>query len=75
LNEKLKEVLASDEATLIEIVMSPNQKYLPRLGTKKNLDGSLTSPPLEDMEPLIPIEQLQDLLGYQPTKSSFEARR
>ena len=75
LNEKLREVLASDEATLIEIVMSPNQKYLPRLGTKKNLDGSLTSPPLEDMEPLIPIEQLQDLLGYQPTNSSFEARR
>jgi acetolactate synthase-1/2/3 large subunit len=70
----LTSLLASPDAELIEIVMSPAQGYFPRLGTGKKADGSLVSPPLEDLSPLISIELLTDLLGYEPLKASFDVR-
>lgn len=55
--------LASEEAVLIEIRMSPTQKYLPRLATRRLPDGSLTSPPLEDLDPPLPPLELERLLS------------
>lgn len=75
LNGELVQVLNNEEATLIEVRMSPNQKYLPRLGTRKSQDGSLISPPLEDMDPLISLETLSQLLGYAPSEASVKARK
>ena len=70
----IDEILASNESFLIEVVMSPNQRYLPRLSTIKLLDSSLMSPPLEDLEPLIDLEELAELLGYDPNPSSYKIR-
>ena len=70
----LRPALESTEAVLIEVKMSPDQKYLPRLATSKLSDGTLVSPPLEDLDPMIPIELLGDLLGYQPHANSFKSR-
>jgi len=58
LQEKLQALMDSGTAELIEVRMSPDQLYLPRLGTVKNKDGSLSSPPLENMVPLIREELL-----------------
>jgi hypothetical protein len=54
--------------------MDPNQKYLPRLSTTKLDSGELISPPLEDLDPLLDIDTLRNLLGYEPHKNSFRAR-
>jgi acetolactate synthase-1/2/3 large subunit len=70
----LRPALESLEAVLIEIKMSPDQKYLPRLATSKLADGTLVSPPLEDLDPMISIESLRDLLGYQPHANSYKSR-
>ena len=70
----LRPALESAEAVLIEIKMSPDQKYLPRLATSKLADGTLVSPPLEDLDPMISIESLKDLLGYQPHANSYKSR-
>ena len=70
----LRPALESPEAVLIEIKMSPDQKYLPRLATSKLADGTLVSPPLEDLDPMISIESLRDLLGYQPHANSYKSR-
>jgi acetolactate synthase-1/2/3 large subunit len=70
----LRPALESPEAVLIEIRMSPDQKYLPRLATSKLADGTLVSPPLEDLDPMISIESLRDLLGYQPHANSYKSR-
>ena len=70
----LRPALGSDDAVLIEIKMSPIQKYLPRLATSKLPDGTLISPPLEDLDPMIPLDDLRELLGYQPHANSFRAR-
>lgn len=70
----VKELLKSPNAVLFEIKMNPNQRYLPRLATTKLSDGTLVSPPLEDLDPLIPIEKLEEYLGYKPHRESFRAR-
>jgi acetolactate synthase-1/2/3 large subunit len=70
----LKELLEDSEPLLIEVIMNPDQKYLPRLSTRKLSDGRLVSPPLEDMDPQISFEQLESLLGYSPLESSKESR-
>jgi acetolactate synthase-1/2/3 large subunit len=66
--------LSSKNAELIEIVMDPNQKYLPRLGTSKRDDGSLVSPPLEDLDPKIDLVLLEELLGEKAHPNSYAAR-
>ena len=74
MNEKLPGHLESDRPVLIEIIMSPDQKYFPRLATTKREDGSLISPPLEDLDPKIDLNLLEDLLGYKAHENSYKAR-
>jgi acetolactate synthase-1/2/3 large subunit len=74
LGNSFDSALQSDEAVLFEIIMNPEQKYLPRLATSKLADGSLVSPPLEDLDPLISLDELEELLGYRPSENSFRAR-
>ena len=42
-----------------EIFVSPKQVFEPKSGTKKMEDGSLFSPPLEDLAPFLPEEELK----------------
>lgn len=74
LDNQIIKVFNSSEPCLIEVMMSSEQKYFPRLATTKLSDGSLVSPPLEDMDPLLPIEDLERLLGYKPVGASYAAR-
>jgi acetolactate synthase-1/2/3 large subunit len=74
MTEKLPGYLESDRPVLIEVIMSPNQKYFPRLATTKREDGSLISPPLEDLDPKIDLVLLEDLLGYKAHENSYKAR-
>lgn len=74
LGEDLIYKLHSDKPVLIEVLMSPEQKYYPRLATSKNSDGSLVSPPLEDLDPKISIELLENLLRYKAHENSYKAR-
>jgi acetolactate synthase-1/2/3 large subunit len=66
--------LVSPHAELIEVMMDPDQKYFPRLATNKLSDGTLVSPPIEDLDPKISIELLEKMLGYRPHENSFKAR-
>lgn len=66
--------LVSPYPEFIEIIMDPQQNYFPRLATKKLSDGTLISPPIEDLDPKIGIELLEDMLGYKPHENSFKAR-
>jgi acetolactate synthase-1/2/3 large subunit len=71
---KLDPALESKVGVLIEVVMSPVQKYLPRLATSKLDDGTFVSPPLEDLDPLLSIEDLEKYLGYRAHPNSYRAR-
>jgi acetolactate synthase-1/2/3 large subunit len=72
--ELIDEALVSPSAELIEVIMDPEQKYFPRLATNKLSDGTLVSPPIEDLDPKIEIELLEKMLGYKPHENSYRAR-
>jgi len=54
----LDTVLAQPSFCLCEIVVSPGQAFEPKSSTKRMPDGSLYSPPLEDLAPFLPREEL-----------------
>ena len=74
MHQKLPLLLQNSAPVLVEILMSPSQKYLPRLSTSKQEDGTLVSPPLEDLDPLLPLNELEKFLGYQAHENSYRAR-
>lgn len=71
---RVRALLTSNQSELIEIQMDPEQKYFPRLATNKLLDGTLVSPPLEDLDPKIDLVLLENLLGYKAHVNSYKAR-
>ncbi len=59
LEEKLEEVLARESFLLCEVFCSAAQVFEPKSATKKLEDGTLVSPPLEDMAPFLSREELK----------------
>ena len=62
LKEGLRELLSMEGPALCEIIVSRSQQFLPKSSAKKLPDGSLLSPPLEDMAPFLPEEELSKLM-------------
>ena len=52
--------LATEGPTLCEIFVSTQQVFEPKSATKRLEDGSLFSPPLEDLAPFLPREELAE---------------
>lgn len=53
---------------ICEVFMDPEQPFLPKLGVSIEKDGTLISPPLEDLSPFIPRKELQKemIIGMHP---------
>lgn len=56
------------------VVMDPEQKFVPKLSLAQRGDGSLVSPPLEDLSPLIPRDELEKnmIVGMHPKSKTLE---
>lgn len=54
----LRQVLDSDSFALCEVFVTKTQKYEPKSATKVLPNGALFSPPLEDLAPFLPREEL-----------------
>lgn len=59
----LPQVLAANGPVICEVFMDPEQFFHPKLGVSVQPDGSLISPPLEDLSPFITREQLEASLA------------
>lgn len=59
---KLEKVLASGGYAMCEIFVDTNQKFEPKSATKRLPDGTLVSPPLEDLAPFLPREELKKIM-------------
>lgn len=59
---KIDEVLASDGYAMCEIFVDTKQKFEPKSATKRLPDGTLVSPPLEDLAPFLPREELKKIM-------------
>ena len=65
-NEEMKktvdEVLKEDGPLFCEIFTDTKQVWEPKSSTKRLEDGTLVSPPLEDLAPFLPREELREIM-------------
>jgi acetolactate synthase-1/2/3 large subunit len=64
----IDDCLASLGPAVCVVYSDPHQVFVPKLSLSTNADGSLVSPPLEDLSPLLPRDQLakEMLVGMHP---------
>ncbi len=55
----LDEVLKAEGPYICEIMVTTDQNFEPKSATKRLPDGTLVSPPLEDLAPFLPEEELR----------------
>lgn len=66
MKEVVEAVLAHEGPVICEIFVSTDQVFEPKSAAKRLEDGSLVSPPLEDMAPFLSREELQRNLYIMP---------
>ncbi len=59
---KIEETLSTEGFVICEIFVDINQKFEPKSATRKLEDGTLISPPLEDLAPFLPREELEKIM-------------
>lgn len=58
----IHETLDLDGPAICEIFVVKDQKFEPKSATRKLDDGTLVSPPLEDLAPFLPREELEQIM-------------
>ena len=58
LSDGIDELIAAKGPLLCEIVVDPAQAFAPKLSSKVMPDGTITSPPPDDMYPFLPAEEV-----------------
>ena len=58
----IEATLATAGYAMCEIYVDINQKFEPKSATKRLPDGTLVSPPLEDLAPFLPREELEKIM-------------
>jgi hypothetical protein len=72
---KIKENLYNKNAIFFDIVIRTEEALLPKVRTIINEKGKINSMPLEDLYPLLKIDQLQKELLFPVKKASIIARK
>ena len=62
LPEAIDRMLAREGYAICEVFVDTEQKFEPKSATKKLPDGTLVSPPLEDLAPFLPREELERIM-------------
>lgn len=60
---------------LIDVKLNPDEVLAPKVSAMPQADGTIISMPLEDMTPLLPLEQLQAEMIVPLTDASINAKR
>lgn len=64
----LPKLQAETGPAICEVFMHPEQLFVPKLSLAPRPDGTIVSPPLEDLSPLLPREELKEnmIVGIHP---------
>ncbi len=65
---KVKEVLEGNDPVLCEVVVDEKQNFSPKLSSKRLPDGTMVSPPIDDMFPFLEREEFDALKSSVPNK-------
>ena len=59
----LKNNINNKEPTLIEVLLKKDEILLPKVSSILNANGSISSFPMEDMMPLLSLDEIKDVMG------------
>ena len=62
LEKTFKKTLETEGPVICEIMVTMSQQFLPKSAAKKLPDGSIVSPPLEDLAPYLPPEEMDKIM-------------
>ena len=62
IGDKVEETLALDGPVICEVFVTMEQNFEPKSAAKKLPDGTLVSPPLEDLSPFLPDEEMDQIM-------------
>ncbi|MDD6074830.1 MAG: thiamine pyrophosphate-dependent enzyme, partial [Clostridium sp.] len=62
IGEKVEETLAYDGPVICEVFVTLDQNFEPKAAAKKLPDGTMVSPPLEDLFPFLPDEEMDRIM-------------
>lgn len=70
----MPKVQAAQGPVICEVFTHPEQPFVPKLSLVPQKDGSILSPPLEDLSPLLPRDEMRKnmLIGLHKKSSSLE---
>lgn len=78
-NEKyedtLKEFFDFDGASVLEVFMHPEQDFIPKVKGVCNSDGSIFAPPIEEMSPLLSLEEIQNNMLVELSEKTYKILR
>ncbi len=62
IGEKVEETLAIDGPVICEVFVTLDQNFEPKSAAKRLEDGTMVSPPLEDLAPFLPEEEMDRIM-------------
>ncbi len=74
LNEKLEKSIGSESPIIIDVQLIKNEVLMPKVSALPQPDGSIISMPLEDMTPLLSLEELRSEMLVSLVELSTRAR-
>lgn len=66
----IAQMLGKEGPAICEIVVGTKQMFEPKSATKRLEDGTLVSPPLEDLAPFLPREEFYENMIIEPVKET-----
>jgi len=74
LRSSLKKFISGPAPAVLVVKVLPDESLQPKVSALPQSDGSILSMPIEDMTPLLPIEELRENLSFPPSSASLRAR-
>lgn len=62
IGDKVEETLAMDGPVICEVFVTLSQNFEPKSSAKRLPDGTMVSPPLEDLSPFLPEEEMDRIM-------------
>ena len=60
--DQVDEFLSSPNQSILEVFMDPNQEFIPKVKGIKNKDNTIQAGLLEEMSPLLSLEEIKDVM-------------
>ena len=72
-DQVMPQVQAEAGPVICEVFMHPKQLFVPKLSLAPRPDGTIVSPPLEDLSPLLPREEMREnmIVGLHPKSTEL----